>query len=335
MLVSEFDYLLPPDLIAQHPLEDRAAARMLVVDRASGKFEDRIFRDFPGYLRRGDCVAVNNSRVFPARLFAKRASGPAQIEVLLTRQPSHDPGVWEALVRPGRKVRTGDVLHFQEGLQAEVIARGDFGERTVRFFGAPDLFAVFDRIGHVPLPPYIRRPDEEMDRGDYQTIYARARGSVAAPTAGLHFTPEILARIDCLAEITLHVGPGTFQPVRGEVVEEHKMHSEAYEISSEAAEKIRQAARVVAVGTTTVRTLEHAARGGAVESGRGEADLFIYPGFPFRVTGALLTNFHLPRSTLLMLVCAFGGRELVLEAYRHAVEQRYRFYSYGDCMLLT
>ncbi len=335
MLVSEFDYSLPTDLIAQYPLEDRAAARMLVVDRASGKFEDRMFRDFPRYLRPGDCVVVNNSRVFPARLFAKRASGPAQIEVLLTRQHGDDPSVWEVLVRPGRKIRTGETLEFAENLKAEIIARGDFGERTVRFSGPSDLFAVFDRIGHVPLPPYIRRMDEEMDRSEYQTVYARERGSVAAPTAGLHFTPEILARIDCLAEVTLHVGRGTFQPVRGEVVEGHRMHSEAYEIQPGAAETIRQAARVVAVGTTTVRTLEHAARGGSVESGRGEADLFIYPGFRFRVTGALLTNFHLPRSTLLMLVCAFGGRALVLEAYRHAVEQRYRFYSYGDCMLLT
>ena len=334
MLVSDFDYELPPDRIAQRPLEDRAAARMLVVDRATGALEDGTFREFPELLRTGDVVVVNNSRVFPARLFAKRRSGPARIEVLLVRQSAGDPAVWTALVKPGRKVGTGEVLYFDQGLQAEVIGRGEFGERTLRFSGAADLFAAFERIGHVPLPPYVRRPDELSDRAEYQTIYARAPGSVAAPTAGLHFTPEVLARIERLAEITLHVGLGTFQPVHSEVVEEHKMHSEACEISPEAAEQIRGASRVVAIGTTTVRTLEHAARSGRLEPGRGEAGLFIYPGFSFRITGALLTNFHLPRSTLLMLVCAFGGRELILEAYRHAVKDGYRFYSYGDCMLI-
>ena len=334
MLVSDFDYELPPDRIAQRPLEDRAAARMLVVDRATGALEESTFREFPELLRTGDVVVVNNSRVFPARLFAKRRSGPARIEVLLVRQSAGDPAVWTALVKPGRKVGTGEVLYFDQGLQAEVIGRGEFGERTLRFSGAADLFAAFERIGHVPLPPYVRRPDELSDRAEYQTIYARAPGSVAAPTAGLHFTPEVLARIERLAEITLHVGLGTFQPVHSEVVEEHKMHSEACEISPEAAEQIRGASRVVAIGTTTVRTLEHAARSGRLEPGRGEAGLFIYPGFSFRITGALLTNFHLPRSTLLMLVCAFGGRELILEAYRHAVKDGYRFYSYGDCMLI-
>ena len=335
MLVSDFDYPLPEDLIAQRPLDDRAAARMLVVDRASGRLEDRSFRDFPEYLQPGDVAVVNNSRVFPARLFGKRASGTARIEVLLTRQSAEGPAVWQALVRPGRKVRTGEVLHFDEGLRAEVIGRGQFGERTLRFSETHDLFAAFDRIGHVPLPPYIRRPDEAADRSSYQTVYARERGSVAAPTAGLHFTPEILAGLERVVEITLHVGLGTFQPVHADTVEAHLMHSEAYEITPEAAAAIRSASRVVAVGTTTVRTLEHAARGGRLESGRGDTDIFICPGFQFRVTGALLTNFHLPRSTLLMLVCAFGGRELVLEAYRHAVRERYSFYSYGDCMLVT
>ncbi len=334
MLVSDFDYRLPEDLIAQRPLDDRAAARMLVVDRASGTWEDRIFRDFPEYLRSGDCVVVNNSRVFPARLYARRRSGPARIEVLLTCRNSQDPSIWEALVRPGRKVRTGETLYFDEGLRAEVIGRGEYGERTLRFSGVLDVMATIERIGHVPLPPYIRRPDDAADRLGYQTIFARERGSVAAPTAGLHFTPEILARIPKLAEITLHVGLGTFQAVHAQVVEEHRMHHEMFEISPAAAEAIRSASRIVAVGTTTVRTLEHAGRQGPIASGRGETDLFIYPGFQFRVTGALLTNFHLPRSTLLMLVCAFGGRELVLEAYQHAVKRRYRFYSYGDCMLL-
>lgn len=334
MLVSDFDYELPPERIAQRPLEDRAAARMLVVDRASGALEDRTFREFPEFLRPGDVVVVNNSRVFPARLFARRASGPARIEVLLARQSAEDPSVWTALVKPGRKVGTGEVLDFGHGIRAEVLGRGEFGERTLRFSGAADLFAAFEQIGHVPLPPYIRRPDDPSDRAEYQTIYARERGSTAAPTAGLHFTPEILARIERVVEVTLHVGLGTFQPVHAEVVEEHRMHSEAYEIAPAAAEAIRGAARVVSVGTTTARALEHAARLGRLEAGRGEADLFIYPGFSFRVAGALLTNFHLPRSTLLMLVCAFGGRDRILDAYRHAVKEEYRFYSYGDCMLI-
>jgi len=330
VLVSDFDYTLPEELIAQHPLADRAAARMLVLDRASGSIQDRIFRDFPDLLKPGDCVVVNNTRVFPARLFARRRSGPAAIEVLLTRRQPDDPAVWEALVKPGRKIPTGTTLCFDEGLQAQVIARGDFGARTLRFSSNADLMAAFERIGHVPLPPYIHRPDRAADRDDYQTVYARLSGSVAAPTAGLHFTPEILALIPNLAQITLHVGPGTFQPVRSERVEDHRMHSEYYEILPEAAARIREASRVVAVGTTTVRALEHSARGGS-----GEADLFIHPGFEFRVVGTLLTNFHLPRSTLLMLVAAFAGRERVLEAYRHAVAERYRFYSYGDCMLIV
>ena len=343
MRVAEFDYPLPDELIAQRPLEDRAAARMLVVDRANGRFEDRSFREFPDRLRSGDCVVVNNSRVFPARLYGRRGSGPARIEVLLARPSDQDAAVWQALVRPGRKIRTGEVIEFDGGLRAEVIARGDYGERTLRFSGAADLLDAFERIGHMPLPPYIRRSDTPEDRTAYQTIYARERGSVAAPTAGLHFTPEILARIAegtsrqiCLevVPITLHVGPGTFQPVRSERVEDHAMGRERYEITEAAAAAIRSASRVVAVGTTTARALEHAALGGAVEPGRHEADLFIYTGFEFRVTGALLTNFHLPRSTLLMLVCAFGGRELLLEAYAHAVREGYRFYSYGDCMLL-
>lgn len=333
MLVSDFDYPLPADLIAQEPLADRAAARMLVLHRVTGRLEDRVFLDFPDYLGPGDCVVVNNTRVFPARLYARRPSGPARIEVLLTRGHPDDPAVWDALVRPGRKVGIGTRLIFPEGLQAEILGRGEYGERTLRFSGAADLAAALDRLGHVPLPPYIRRPDAAADRDHYQTVFARRRGSIAAPTAGLHFTPEILARLPALVELTLHVGLGTFQALRTETVEEHHMHREWFEIGAEAAAAIRAARRVVAVGTTSVRTLEHVARSGPVEAASGETDIFIYPGFDFRVTGALLTNFHLPRSTLLMLVSAFAGRELVLEAYRHAVRERYRFYSYGDCML--
>ncbi|HEV2021867.1 MAG TPA: tRNA preQ1(34) S-adenosylmethionine ribosyltransferase-isomerase QueA [Terriglobales bacterium] len=361
MLVSDFGYELPQELIAQEALADRAASRLLHLERASGAWQDHGFREFPELLRPNDLLVMNNTRVFPARLYGHRSGvraqpvsprNPAareflkgQVEVLLTRQTGEHE--WQALVRPGRKIGVGERLYFGEGdeLEAEVIARGDFGERTLRFAPSPDFFAVVERLGHVPLPPYIARPDAPGDRERYQTVYARERGAVAAPTAGLHFTPEILDRLHArgieTAEVTLHVGLGTFQPVHAERVEDHKMHSEPYSISAQAAEQLNRALaagrRVVAVGTTTIRTLEHAARqnpDGRIQSGGKEADLFIYPGFDFRVVGALLTNFHLPQSTLLMLVAAFAGREPLLAAYRHAVEARYRFYSYGDCMLI-
>jgi S-adenosylmethionine:tRNA ribosyltransferase-isomerase len=258
--------------------------------------------------------------------------------------PEEQPLVWNALVRPGRKIGIGERLTFgDDELTAEVVGRGEFGERTLRFDPVDDFFARVERIGHVPLPPYIARDDRAGDRERYQTVYARQRGSVAAPTAGLHFTPDILARLRErgieTAEITLHVGLGTFQPVHAEVVEEHKLHRERYQVSEDAAAKINAALddkrRVVAIGTTTVRTLEYCAlRDGRMHAGGGEADIFIYPGFQFRVVGGLLTNFHLPKSTLLMLVAAFAGREHVLSAYGHAVEQKYRFYSYGDCMFI-
>ncbi|MBZ5599045.1 MAG: tRNA preQ1(34) S-adenosylmethionine ribosyltransferase-isomerase QueA [Acidobacteriia bacterium] len=362
MLVSEFHYELPDGLIAQEPLPDRAASRLLHLDRVSGKLCDRTFREFPKLLRPDDLVVFNNTRVFPARLYGRRSGSKAQaispqnpaardflkgrVEILLTRQLSELPVEWECLVHPGRKIGVGERLFFGEHdeLQAVVTARSSFGERHIRFDPVPDFFALVERLGHVPLPPYIAREDRPADRDRYQTIYARERGSVAAPTAGLHFTPEILAQMGErgieTAEVTLHVGLGTFQPVRVERVEEHKLHQEWYCIPAETAAKINTALdaarRVVAVGTTTVRTLENSARqSGRVQPGSGEADIFIHPGFEFRVVGALLTNFHLPRSTLLMLVCAFGGKERVLEACRHAVAQRYRFYSYGDCMFLV
>ena len=361
MLVSDFNYSLPEELIAQEPLSDRAASRLLQLDRRSPELRDSWFRDFPDLLRSGDLVVFNNTRVFPARLYGRRSGAKAQplspenpasrdflrgqIEVLLTRQLSRDPNEWECLVRPGRKLGVGEGLFFGEQgqLQAEVLARGSFGERRIRFTPAQDFFAEVERIGHVPLPPYIDRPDAPADRERYQTIYAREKGSVAAPTAGLHFTPEILARLKErrieTAEVTLHVGLGTFQPVREARVEDHKLHREPYSISEEAASVINHALdsgrRIVAVGTTTVRTLEYsAAKSGRVTAGSGEAEIFIYPDFEFRVVGALLTNFHLPQSTLLMLVCAFAGQQRVLDAYRHAVAERYRFYSYGDCMFL-
>ena len=363
MLVSDFHYQLPPDLIAQEPLADRAASRLLHVERASGKLCDRWFREFPDFLRPDDLVVFNNTRVFPARLYGRRSGTKAQpvssrnpaaqdflkgqIEVLLTHQTSQEPNEWECLVRPGRKIGVGERLFFgdDDELRAEVLAREGFGERRIRFSSTPDFFGSIDRLGHVPLPPYISREDRPGDLERYQTVYARERGSVAAPTAGLHFTPEILGRIKDRgverAEITLHVGLGTFQPVRGDQVEDHSLHRESYHISADAAGAINRALdtgrRVVAVGTTTVRTLEHAARltsNGKVQPGSGEANLFIYPGHDFRLVGAILTNFHLPQSTLLMLVCAFGGTARVLEAYHHAVEQKYRFYSYGDCMFI-
>ena len=364
MLVANFNYHLPEELIAQEPLADRAASRLLHL-RRSGTIEDRSFRAFPELLRSDDLIVFNNTRVFPARLYGRRIGSGAQrlvtlspasedypqgrVEVLLTKQISQEPNEWECLVRQGRKIGGGERIYFggenaaAAELVAEVVSRRDFGERRIRFDPVVDFFAKLERLGHVPLPPYIAREDRGSDRERYQTVYARERGSVAAPTAGLHFTSEILKRLEERgiesAEITLHVGLGTFQPVRTEIVEEHKLHSERYAISNQAAEKINQALdqkrRVVAVGTTTVRTLEFAAKStGRVHPGSGESDLFIYPGFKFRVVGALVTNFHLPQSTLLMLVCALGGTDRVLAAYRHAVEKRYRFYSYGDCMLV-
>ena len=269
------------------------------------------------------------------------------VEVLLTRQISESPNDWDCLVRPGRKIGVGEHLYFGDGadLQAEVLSRGSFGERRIRFAPVKDFFQIIERLGHVPLPPYISRDDRPADQERYQTVYARERGSVAAPTAGLHFTPDILSRLRergiQTTEVTLHVGLGTFQPIRVQSVEEHRLHQEAYTISPETEEAVNRARaehrRVVAIGTTTVRTLEYAATktgGGRIAPGSGEADLFIYPGFRFQIVDAMLTNFHLPESTLLMLVCAFAGREPVLGAYRHAVQQGYRFYSYGDCMFV-
>lgn len=344
MYVSDFDFTLPESLIAQTPLDDRAASRMLVVDRARGTWEDRVFRDLPSFLGPGDCLALNETRVFPARLLGHRAGFTGEVEALLVRAlPGGDGLNWLCLVRPGRKIRTGDRLVFGETLEAVVLGRNDFGERTLRFDCEPgELAPKIDAVGHIPLPPYIGRGDRPEDRERYQTVYAGdARGSVAAPTAGLHFTPEVLeacrARGAAAARLTLHVGLGTFAPLRAERVEDVKLHSEWFELRAEEAAKLAAARRRVAVGTTSVRTLETvlARTGGEFRALSGDTDIFISPGFPFQATGALLTNFHLPQSSLLMLVCALAGRELTLAAYRHAVEARYRFYSYGDCMLIV
>jgi S-adenosylmethionine:tRNA ribosyltransferase-isomerase len=360
MLLDEFDYALPAELIAQRPLAERDASRLLVLDRAARRFEDASFRDVPQILHPGDLLVFNNTKVFPARLLGRRRGITAQkvgknnpalrgfltgeTELMLTRQETED--VWQGLVHPGRKVRTGEVLVFgDDELEAEVLGRGDYGVRRVRLRARQGtLEETLDRLGHVPLPPYIRRSDEPSDRTAYQTVYAKVRGAVAAPTAGFHFTEQVLGTLDArgveTCEITLHVGLGTFQPVRTERVEDHRMEAERYEISEAAAAAINRALeerrRIIAVGTTSVRTLEHVARqhGGRVLPGGGETDLFVIPGFEFQVIRGLLTNFHLPRSTLLMLVSAFAGREFVLRAYHHAVEARYRFYSYGDSMLI-
>ena len=360
MRVSDFDYHLPEELIAQEALADRAAARMLHLVRAGEGIVDRNFRELPALLRPRDLLVFNDTRVIPARLFGRRSGARTQpispnnpaakdyltgkVELLLTRQLA--PGEWRGLVRPGRKIGVGERLTFgDDELHADVIDRGDFGERTVRFDVAdPErLFALLERLGHVPLPPYIHRDDRAEDRARYQTVFARQPGSVAAPTAGLHFTPELLEAISArgveTARVTLEVGLGTFAPLRHDVVEENKLHRERYTIPAETAAKIAQAKaeerRVVAIGTTTVRTLEYSAMvHGQVTAESGDADIFIYPGFEFRVVDALLTNFHLPQSSLLMLVSAFAGREFTLRAYEHAVRERYRFFSYGDCMFI-
>jgi S-adenosylmethionine:tRNA ribosyltransferase-isomerase len=335
MRVDEFDYRLPEELIAQEPAPDRDASRMLVLYRSEQRWEDRLFRELPEFVRPGDCLIVNNSRVFPSRLYGKRTSGTATIEVFLLRPLSEDEFTWEALVRPGRKVPVGEVIQFTDALQATVLERSEHGRRVLRFSGVDDLHAAFAEIGHMPLPPYIKRPDTPADRQRYQTVFARETGSVAAPTAGLHFTPEVLAACGkagaIVAPVTLHVGLGTFAPLHAEVVEENQLHTERFHISACSLDTIRNATRRVAVGTTSVRAVESAYR----QADRsGETNIFIYPGYQFRAIDAMVTNFHLPRSSLLMLVAAFAGREFTLAAYDHAVRERYRFFSYGDCMLI-
>lgn len=364
MRLDELDYHLPPEQIAQRPLDRRDASRLLLLNRTSGDFQDRQFAELPEFLSGNELLVLNNARVIPARLFGRRAGVRSQkpsrssraehltgrIEILLTRRVEDD--LWEALVRPGRKMHLGERVLFGQGeLEAEIITRGEFGLRTLRFVSHDQrtINEHLERLGHVPLPPYIERADETADRERYQTVFAKNPGAIAAPTAGLHFSDEILRRIRArgseICELTLNVGLGTFQPVHGETLEGHAMHSESYEIPREVAERINAANAagrpICAIGTTAVRALEdsalRAAEAGSpnvVTAGSAEAKLFITPGFRFRAVTRLLTNFHLPRSTLLALVCAFAGRENVLAAYRHAVEAGYRFYSYGDCMLI-
>jgi S-adenosylmethionine:tRNA ribosyltransferase-isomerase len=349
MNVRDFDFDLPPELIAQEPSPERGGSRMLFLDRATGAASHRTIAALPELLEPGDVLVVNNTRVFPARLLGRRVPSGGAVECLLV---SHaDTGEWEALMHPGQKLKAGARVVFEgtRTLYGEVLDRRFHGRRSIRLWtddgsSVDEVVEVVDAIGHVPLPPYIKRDDQPYDRDRYQTIFARSRGSVAAPTAGLHFSPALVARCVArgvaIAEITLHIGYGTFQPVRVEQVEDHRMERERYEIGRAAAETITTALsekrRIVAVGTTTTRALEAVAREheGQIVAGTGWADLFIYPGFAFRVVSGLLTNFHLPRSSLLMLVSAFAGRERVLEAYRSAIADRYWFYSYGDAMLI-
>lgn len=364
MRLEELDYHLPADQIAQRPLDRRDASRLLLLNRSSGALGDRLFAELPNLLEGNELLVVNNARVIPARLFGRRAGVHAQapsratrgehlsgkVEILLTRRL--DAATWEALVRPGRKMQTGERVLFGEGeLEGEVVSRGEFGLRTMRFVSRDEhnIDEHFERLGHVPLPPYIERGDEKADCERYQTVFAKRPGAIAAPTAGLHFSSEILEQIRArgaeICELTLEVGLGTFQPIHSDTLEGHVMHAETYEIPAVTAERVNAAKasgrRILAIGTTAVRALEDAAQraaehgsGRLLLAGQAEARLFITPGFQFRVVGGLLTNFHLPRSTLLALVCAFAGRDHVLTSYKHAVEAGYRFYSYGDCMLI-
>jgi len=345
--LSDFDFALPDQLIAQHPPAERGASRLLVVDRKGGTWTDRAIADLPDLLAPSDLLVLNNSRVVPARLRGRREPSGGQVECLLLRRI--DDERWDVLMHPGQKMKPGTRASFGEApdrLDAEVLAQHTFGRRTIRLWPSHDrtVSEVVDAIGHVPLPPYIKRGDGLEDRERYQTIYAIRRGSVAAPTAGLHLTVPLLDRLESRgvgrADVTLHVGYGTFEPVRTDVVEEHRLDPEPFEIDATAAETIataqREGRRIVSVGTTTTRTLEAVAaeHGGMVHEASGEASLYIYPGFRFQVASGLLTNFHLPKSSLLLLVCAFAGTELTLDAYRHAIREGYRFYSYGDAMLV-
>ena len=338
---KDFYFDLPKELIAQDPLEDRASSRLLVLDKDTGAVSHHVFREVADYLRPGDCLVLNDTKVIPARLLGQREGTGAHVEVLLLKRLESD--VWEALVRPGKKCRPGTGLTFGDGLlKAQVLETGEEGSRLIRFFYEGIFEEVLDRLGEMPLPPYITHKLEDKNR--YQTVYAKYEGSAAAPTAGLHFTQELLEQIREkgveIVSVTLHVGLGTFRPVKEENVLDHHMHSEHYQVSLEAAEKINRAreagGRIICVGTTSCRTLESAAdEEGKVRPGSGDTDIFIYPGYRFKVLDALITNFHLPESTLVMLVSALAGREQVLEAYEEAVRERYRFFSFGDAMIVV
>ncbi|MDR3562718.1 MAG: tRNA preQ1(34) S-adenosylmethionine ribosyltransferase-isomerase QueA [Negativicutes bacterium] len=338
MLLSDFDYHLPEELIAQQPADIRDHSRLLVLDRTTGALSHRLFFDLPQYLAAGDTLVFNDTRVIPARLIGIKAGTGAKVEVFLLHRLDADR--WEALVKPGRKLRPGTMVEFNAELSCEILAVTDFGGRIVRFVFDGIFEEILDQLGETPLPPYIHAKLADKER--YQTVYARERGSAAAPTAGLHFTPELLAGLKekgvNLAFVTLHVGLGTFRPVSVDDVTSHKMHREFYSVPAETADIVNRTrargGRIIAVGTTAVRTLETASASGVLEAGSGWTEIFIYPGYEFKMVDALVTNFHLPKSTLLMLISALAGRDKVLAAYREAVAQQYRFFSFGDAMLI-
>ncbi|WP_444350352.1 tRNA preQ1(34) S-adenosylmethionine ribosyltransferase-isomerase QueA [Phascolarctobacterium succinatutens] len=338
MLVTDFDYDLPQELIAQHPMEPRDHSRLLVVDKKTGEIEHKHFYDLVNYLKPGDVLVFNDTRVIPARLHGTKDTG-AHVEVfLLTRRDATD---WEVLVRPGKKLQVGAKINFSDELSCEVIEHTDFGGRVVRFKYDGIFEEILDRLGETPLPPYITAPLEDKER--YQTVYNRERGSAAAPTAGLHFTKELLQKIKEIGceevFVTLHVGLGTFRPVSEAKIEDHKMHKEFYTVSQEAADAVNKAKaegrRIIAVGTTAVRTLEAAGADGQLHAGSSWTNIFVYPGYKFRLVDDLVTNFHLPQSTLLMLVSTLSTREIMLQTYKKAVEEKYRFFSFGDAMFIT
>lgn len=338
---KDFDFYLPEELIAQDPLEDRSSSRLLVLKKETGKREHRVFKDIIEYLREGDCLVINNTKVIPARLIGERESTGANIELLLLKRKEND--IWETLVKPGKKAKIGTKILFGNGiLTAEVIDIVEEGNRLVKFYYKGIFEEILDQLGQMPLPPYITH--QLKDKNRYQTVYAKYEGSAAAPTAGLHFTKELLQQIEnmgvTIANVTLHVGLGTFRPVKVENVLEHHMHSEYYQIEESEAKKINDAKkngnRIICVGTTSCRTIESAAdEQGLVKAGHAQTEIFIYPGYQFKVMDCLITNFHLPESTLLMLVSALAGKDAVLEAYKDAVEKQYRFFSFGDAMLIV
>lgn len=340
MRTEDFDFILPEELIAQHPLKQRDHSRLLVLDKHTGSTTHRRFDDILDYLRPGDVLVINNTRVIPARLFGVKIGGTAHIEVLLLRPAENRPNCWEVLVRPGKRVKQGAQINFGDGRMIGTIIEETDSGRIMQFQYEGIFNEILDELGTMPLPPYIKEKLTDQER--YQTVYAKERGSAAAPTAGLHFTKELLAQIQAngveIVEVLLHVGLGTFRPVQADDILEHKMHSEYYRITSEAAATINKALdegrRIIAVGTTSTRTLESAAQNGRVVPGEGETDIFIYPGYQFQILSGLITNFHLPKSTLVMLVSALAGREHILHAYAEAIKERYRFFSFGDAMLI-
>ncbi|WFR55224.1 tRNA preQ1(34) S-adenosylmethionine ribosyltransferase-isomerase QueA [Anaerocolumna sp. AGMB13025] len=341
MTKQDFNFYLPEELIAQDPLKDRSSSRLLVLDKETGEMQHRIFKDIVEYLKPGDCLVINNTKVIPARLIGEREGTGAKVEILLLKRQEND--IWEALVKPGKKARVGSKICFGGGLlTCEIIEIVAEGNRLVKFYYSGIFEEILDQLGQMPLPPYITHQLEDKNR--YQTVYAKYEGSAAAPTAGLHFTKELLEQIDkkgiTIANVTLHVGLGTFRPVKEDNILDHHMHSEFYQIEPEEAEKINQikknGGRIICVGTTSCRTVESAADdNGFVRAGSGDTEIFIYPGYRFKVLDALITNFHLPESTLIMLVSALAGREHVLKAYEEAVKERYRFFSFGDAMFIT